>query len=406
MRLGPLVALPLVVLLVASMAGPVSGQSIGCTRTPELTFDIPAIDGDTYQKPIPPGTTESLDVNLTYSWPEGSYSLDPIEIRRDGGTPLTRARASWLEPTLNESPPIYVDDEEIQGSSGQPGSATIPITLNLTVSEDAPSFETSFIWLTARAAANCDRGNLEADTFDNTWKFTSGALPQVRVTPDQKLVQMRGGETVTVPVAVTNTGNVDVTTGLEALEVPEGVEVSLDSSAQVPHEGTATVDMEITSNDMLSQLRDEFILEARPHRTNHTDQRGPTTRTNVVVSVRDLPSAVLFGQQNIAEVLIFTGVIVGISFAAGWPMTAWWERRRKAAGRAPFGSGSSPRSGSSDDDDDGGDGTSTVHGVPKEGDDYEIVTSDGEVFRKRKVHGVPKEGPDYEVVEEDDLFDS
>lgn len=405
-RFRPLVALPLVAVLVLSLAAvPVLGQGGQCTASePTLEFDIPEIEGDTYQKLIAPGTTESIDVTLTYAWESGSYSVDPIEIRRDGTTPFSHARAGWMETSLNESPPIYVDVPSEAGGSG--GSKTIPLTLNLTVSEDAPSDATTFVWLEARAEQSCDgyRGNIPGTAFtDNTWKFTSGHLPQVRVTPDQKLVQLRGGESLDVPVEVANTGNVDVSAGLEALEVPDGIGVEINSSVRVDHEGTAVVPMTITSDSVLSQMREEFILQAKPRWTEDAAVAGPTTRTNVVVAVRNLPSAVLLGQQNIAEVLIFTGVIVGISFAAGWPLTAWWENRRKAAGRAPFGSGSSPRSGSSDDDDD--DGGKTVHGVPKEGDDYEIVTSDRDVFSARKVHGIPKEGPDYEVVEEDDLFD-
>lgn len=405
MRFRPFVALPLVAVLVLSLAAvPVSGQGGQCTASePTLEFDIPAIDGKNYQKLIAPGTTESVNVTLTYAWESGSYSVDPIEIRRDGTTPLTHARAGWLEPSLNVSPPIYVD---VPMSPGPNGSQTIPMTLNLTVSEDAPSDETTHIWLEGRAEESCEgyRGNIPSTAFSNTWRFTSGHLPQVRVTPDQKLVQLRGGETLDVPVEVANTGNVDVSAGLEALEVPDGISVGINSTVRVDHEGTAAVPMTITSESILSQMREEFVLQAMPRWTEDDAVDGPTTRTTVVVAVRNLPSAVLLGQQNIAEVMIFTGVIVGISFAAGWPLTAWWENRRKAAGRAPFGSGSSPRSGSSDDDDD--DAGGTVHGVPKEGDDYEIVTSDRDVFSDRKVHGVPKEGPDYEVVEEDDLFDS
>lgn len=414
-RTRPLVALPLVALVLASLALPVSGQLGSCSASEtELTFDITAIDGNQHEVPIPPGTTESFDVEMTYSWPAGGYSVDPVEIARDGSSPLTFGGPSWIETTFNRSAPIYVD---VPQAPGPAGSVTVPLTLNVTMTEEAPSFVLDFVWIEAIAEDNCDdgRGNLEEDGFSQTWRFSAGALPQVRVTPSQKLVQLgtvdedghRSLDGRVVPVEVANTGNVDVQTELSVLEVPDRLDVQIEPGVEVPVEGTRNVNMTLKASGILDSMRGEFILEARPHWSDDAETVGPTTRTTVVVSVQDLPSALLFGQQNIAEVLVFTGLVVVGAFAAGWPMTTWWERRRKAAGRGPIGSGSSGRSATSrDDDGDDGDDGSTVHGVPKEGDDYEIVEEDRDVFSKRKVHGVPREGPDYEVVEEDDLFDS
>lgn len=400
MRSRPLVALLLVVLLLAGLAPAVSAQD--ALVATDLTLDLPAVEGNQHQVPLAPGTTTPFNLTITYSWEAGGYSLDPTEIVVE-----TSGQDNWLQPSLNETPPYYVQPPTAPGTSG---SRTVNLTLNLTVTEDAPSFVTTFLFLGGTAKQNSERGNLQPSSHNPDPKFTSGALPQVRVTPSQKLVQLRGGETLAVPVEVSNTGNVPVSAALATREVPDDLGVSLASEVRVPLDGTRVANMTVSSSEMLSSMRGEFLIEARPRWTEDAEETGPTTRTNVVVDVRDLPSAVLFGQQNIAEVMAFTGILVFASFAAGWPLTAWWERRRKAAGRAPFGSGSSgsrSRGGDGGDGSDGDDGDGeTVHGVPREGDDYEIVTSDRDVFSERKVHGVPKEGPDYEVVDEDDLFGS
>lgn len=377
-------------------------------------------DSSTLQVPIAPGKSRTFTLFVNYTWEQGGYSMDATNIHL-----RTRAGAGWLRPSLDQTlvrahPP---------DAPGMAGTDTIEVNLTLSVSEEAPAFDGEFVFVEGRAEQNADpgRGNLQRAP-ENGWNryaglVNAGVLAQVRVTPEERLIQIRGGETRTIGVDVENTGNVNLTSSLKAIETGDNIDVDIGGGdVEIPVEGTTQTDMTITVDDILAGGESGFVLEARPEATDEA-QSGTSTisRTDLSLSMTPLPMAVLFGDQTIFEVFLFTAIFVSASFAAAWPMTHWYETRRKELGKAPFGAGGSSRSRgrSSDDDDDGSTGkdrsTGTVHGVPKQGEDYEVVEETDIWEQDEETPGdaetsEPSEETDagddaeVEIVDDDDIF--
>lgn len=391
---APLVLVALVLLMLSVPAVQAQGQ-----RPTELSMEIEGVEGTggtaEFVQPIPPGETRSFTVWLNYSWPEGGYAMSPTEIELDiDQTP------AWAEVEWNRTL-ILAEVPESEWGTG--GETTVTALLNVTVTEEAPAFDPEAVFLTGRAKDNNERprGNLEASSArgQTTPLLAAGILAQVRVTPAEGLVQIRGGETRQIPVDVQNTGNTAVRAQLGATDVPESIDVQIPANVRVTNENTTTVNMTITANDIFSSLESSFQLQAVPF-AERNDDRGPRTTFDVVVSVRDLPSAVLLGQQTLTEVFIFTAVFVGASFVVGWPLTVWWEDRRKSKrGRDRGQEPDSPAD-------------RKVYGIPAEGRDY-VVVQDSDIFerarsvrpRDHRVYGVPEQGDDYVVVDDDEVFD-
>lgn len=407
---------PLTVLAVVALLGLSMVVSLAPTATAQappvdtqLTVHIPR---DVLEEPIPPGTTRTINFTANYSWPDSGYSRDPTEITfsvRPGGAP-SWVSIEWLPQSFT-----YVSvwpECASEADCNEPfvgGSRNITHAMNVTVLEEAPSFQPSRLLLNARAEENTDNGNLKGDNWNNDGDLhfvTAGVLAQVGLSSSEAFVQIRGGETRTIPVDVQNTGNANVTVALSARDVPEGLEVALPSQVEVPHEGTTTVNMTVRVLDALQGGQTGFVLEGVPRWTQDAAVRGPRAMTEVTVDITPLPQAVLLGQMTLNEVFIFTGGLVVAFFVVGWPMTVWWEDRRKrqrAAARAGTGSSTAgPRnqiagdagSGSLDDGTDRpaggpsgrgtgsgprpgavapGAATAHAHGVPEEGDDYTVV---------------------------------
>lgn len=414
---SPLTVLAVVALLALSMV--VSLAPTATAQAPpvdtQLTVHIPR---DVLEEPIPPGTTRTINFTANYSWPDGGYSRDPTEITfavRRGGAP-SWVSIEWLPQSFT-----YVSvwpacaSEEDCNEPFVGGSRNITHAMNVTVLEEAPSFQPSRLLLNARAEENTDNGNLKGDNWNNDGNLhfvTAGVLAQVGLSSSEAFVQIRGGETRTIPVDVQNTGNANVTVALSASDVPEGLEVVLPSQVEVPHEGTTTVNMTVRVLDALQGGQTGFVLEGVPRWAEDAAVRGPRAMTEVTVDITPLPQAVLLGQMTLNEVFIFTGGLVVAFFVVGWPMTVWWEDRRKrqrAAARARTGSSTGgPRnqiagdagSGSLDSGQDrpsggpGGTGRETGTGSgPRPG-----AVAPGAAMAR--AHGVPEEGDDYTVVDD------
>lgn len=367
-------ALVIAVLLLVPIALPfVQAQGGAASVETDVSIDVLKVKGEgsgRFTVPIPPKKTETFKVLINYTWAEGGWARERTEIELSIRQTPDWIRAEWSRSIVYAGVPA---DEW-----GGGGNTTVPVFLNVTATEDAPAFNLQPIFLNARALDNTDvgSGNLQGSSTETVPLISAGYLAQATITPAEGLIQIRGGETRMIAVDVQNTGNTNITAHVGAHDVPSSLRVTMPTNVTVATANTTTVDMVVTATDMLASNRGKFVLEAVPRAVDDPSVRGPRSEFEVVVDVRDLPSAVLLGQQTLTEVLIFSALFVGGAFVAGWPLTTWWENRRKEKGRTPgydLPSLGTSEAGSASR---GEPSAPKVYGVPKEGDDYEIVDDD------------------------------
>lgn len=364
---------------------------------------------------IRPGQTRTYNLTVVYAWEPGGYSFARTEIRFEATRSPSWATVEFVpEDFRYVQPPAVCPPSRQCPTPGPAGNVTFIQQVNVTIDEEAPSFEPDWFTVEATAEPNTAKGNLEgsSDETDQTRQLAAGALPEVRITSSESFIQIRGGETRTIPVDVQNTGNVEVLTRLDARDLPEGIEVEVPSEVEVNRGGTTTVNMTVRVDNPLFGERAGFLLEAVPRHKQDPAVRGPRATAEVTVSVTPLPQAMLLGQMTPTEVFLFTGGLVTVFFVVGWPMTVWWEERRKRSRAADrreilagdegsgsigsdpgsasgYGSGTAsgpgPAPGPGPGDGPGrgtrtaspasavGPGVARAHGVPEEGDDYVVV---------------------------------
>ena len=236
---------------------------------------------------VDPGDSVSTTINVVYSFtkfaqPKGFLLLssEPTKINVS-----IESKPSWCSVELDKTH-FSVKIPAIDFLSG--GNISFSVKLNVTVSEDAPGYEDGKITLKVEAAEN---GNIPSSENTTTVKIKPSFIPEIEVETTGYWIHLEPGNSTTVDINVTNTGNMDIVARLNTTQsLTKTLSVILPSETQIGMGETKTLKVIVKANESKDYVNVEetIPLTLTYHAKNHDSLTGDPTDISVEVRVKSV----------------------------------------------------------------------------------------------------------------------